>query len=185
MWWKSVFACVVFLVSHAGPSLAFEFGGIKEVKLIEADGATHVVADITFDDAGGTGTYNITWRDAPFGDHFLSMRPFKCLEGESKHWCRVPYPYDIERQVSASDLTDLEYDLLFVWKGANEYGINMWNGVYYRLNTEDGRLVGALNEMDMGRLASPPEDGNLRPIRDADLTPGEPESHWLPRLVIE
>ncbi len=61
----------------------------------------------------------------------------------------------------------------------------MWNGVYYKLMAENGRLVGTLNEMDMEKLSAPPDDGNLRPVREADLEPGEPESHWLPRLVIE
>lgn len=180
--WQSVVAGAVFFASQAAPLAAFEFSGAKTVTLVESDGTAHVVADITFDE---TGSYKISWRDETFGDHFLSMRPFKCLEGETKYWCRVPYPYDIKRQVSGSDLTDLEYDLLFVWKGSKEYGINMWNGVYYRLESEDGRLVGTLSEMDLAKLASPPEDGNLRPIRDADLQPGEPDSHWLPGLVIE
>ena len=103
-----------------------------------------------------------------------------------KYWCRVPYPYEIKRQISSGDLTDLEYDLLFIWKGASEYGINMWNGVYYKLTAAKAvKVTGALNEMDMDKLSAPPEDGNLRPIRAVDLEPGEPESHWLPRIVIE
>lgn len=179
--WRSIFAGLVFFAFQLGPSSAFEFDGTKTIALIEADGTAHVVADIAF----AEGAYEIIWRDDQFGDHFLSMRPFKCLESEKKYWCRIAYPYDIKRRVSASDLTDLEYDLLFVWKGATEYGINMWNGVYYKLDGEDGRLVGTLNEMDMGKLAAPPDDGNLRPIREVDLQPGEPDSHWLPRLIIE
>ena len=113
------------------------------------------------------------------------MRPFKCLEGSTKYWCRVPYPYENRRLVTADDLTDLEYDLLFIWKGATEYGINMWNGVYYQLRTDGSVIIGALNEMDMDKLSAPPDDGNLRPIREVDLEPGEPESHWLPKLLIK
>lgn len=130
------------------------------------------------------GPYEVTMAEAPFTDHFLSMRPFKCLEGPEKHWCHVPYPYEILRDVSA-DLTDLEYDFLFVWKGATEYGINMWNGVYYQIEEAEGQLVGTLHEMDMDALSAPPDAGELRPLKAKDLHPSDPESHWLPRLVIE
>ena len=131
------------------------------------------------------GAYKLDWSKAPFADHFLSMRPFRCLEGPEKHWCHVPYPYEIRRKVSDSDLTDLEYDFLFLWKGATEYGINMWNGIYYKLTLEDGAMVGRLNEMDMDILSAPPEDGELRPVGAYDIEPAEPESFWLPRLIIE
>ena len=162
-----------------------DLSGKKQIKLVEINGKTHTVAEIEFTRSVSGSTYKIEWKDERFGDHFLSMRPFKCLEGPAKYWCRVPYPYEIKRQVSGTDLTDLEYDLLFIWKGAKEYGINMWNGVYYKLTAQDGKLTGTINEMDMDKLSAPPDDGNLRPIREQDLEPGEPESHWLPKLVIE
>lgn len=129
-------------------------------------------------------TYTIDMIDAAFTDHFLSMRPFKCLEGPGKHWCHVPYPYAIKRDISA-DLTDLEYDLMFVWKGATEYGINMWNGVYYRLSDNGGAMNGEMKELDMDLLSAPPPAGELRPLRDQDLHESDPDSHWLPHLIIE
>lgn len=131
------------------------------------------------------GAYRVVWDDAKFGDFFLSMRPFKCLEGPEKLWCRVDYPYENNRQIIGDDLTDLEYDLLFVWKNAKDYGIDLWNGVYYKLSPEDEGWSGAMFEMDMNVLASPPEDGNLRPIEPDMLDDGDPDSHWLPRIVIE
>lgn len=130
------------------------------------------------------GQYALQMADTPFNDHFLSMRPFKCLEGPAKHWCHVPYPYAIKRNISG-DLTDLEYDFLFVWKGATEYGINMWNGVYYQLEAQGKQWIGTLHEMDMDSLSAPPPDGELRPVRASDLHQSDPESHWLPRLIIE
>ena len=139
----------------------------------------------TLSDGGEDADFAVHWDDAKFADHFLSMRPFKCLEGAEKLWCRVPYPYDNLRRIGGGDLTDLEYDLMFIWKGAGEYGINMWNGVYYRLSEDGERLVGTLHEVDMDILAAPPEGGNLRPITEADLEEGDPDSHWLPRLTIE
>ena len=166
-------------------ALAAPLEGEKTVSLKTLGGETVTVADITFTPDGDGATYEITMRESPFTDHFLSMRPFKCLEGAAKHWCHVPYPYDIRRRVTADDLTDLEYDLLFLWKGATEYGINMWNGVYYRLEADGDRLVGRLHEMDMDTLSAPPEAGNLRPVREQDLEESDPDSHWLPVVVVE
>jgi hypothetical protein len=122
--------------------------------------------------------------DERFSDQFLSMRPFKCLEGDSEWYCYLPYPYENPRTITPDDLTDLEYDLLFIRKTPTEYGINPWNGVYYKLRWEDEAIVGDLHEVDMDILAAPPDDGVLRPIGEADLTPGEPDQHWLPRVTI-
>ncbi len=159
--------------------------GERTVYLTDAAGERVAVADLTFTPDGDGARYEIEMRGGPFTDHFLSMRPFKCLEGSAKHWCHVPYPYEIRRRVTAEDLTDLEYDLLFIWKGATEYGINMWNGVYYQFEMTDGRITGAINEMDMDKLAVPPDAGVLRPIREVDVEEGDPDSHWLPFVVIE
>ncbi len=147
----------------------------------DGQGDRIAIATVDLTDAG---PYTINMNGDVFTDHFLSMRPFKCLEGPGKHWCHVPYPYDINRDISA-DLTDLEYDLMFVWKDATDYGINMWNGVYYRLSEHDGILTGELLEMDMDLLSAPPPKGELRPLRPQDLHESDPASHWLPRIVIE
>ena len=156
---------------------------IRDVFLEEVTGARIKIAEL---DLAPDGSYTLTMEEAPFTDHFLSMRPFKCLTGKEKHWCYVPYPYENKRQIS-EEFTDLEYDLLFIWKGATEYGINMWNGVYYKIEEgiENNALTGVLNEMNMDILAIPPEDGNLRPILPKHIEPGEPSGHWLPHLVIE
>ena len=183
---KLIFPAVVLAVLGGNiPGQADPLVGSKTIKLVEADGRAHPVATVEFRPAGEKSTYTITWDESRFADHFLSMRPFKCLEGTTKYWCRVPYPYPIRRTVSASDLTDLEYDLLFVWKGSTEYGINMWNGVYYQMALNDGRIEGHLNEMDMDKLSAPPDEGNFRPVREVDLEPAEPSSHWLPRVLID
>jgi len=153
----------------------------RSVSVEDSDGARIKIADLNL---AADGSYQVSMAEDPFADHFLSMRPFKCLEGPDKHWCHVPYPYEIKRSVS-NDLTDLEYDFLFVWKGAGEYGINMWNGVYYKLSEENGQWTGILHELDMDALSAPPPAGELRPLSNNDLHPSDPESHWLPKLVIE
>ncbi len=174
---------VLALISTSQTAPALE--GAKTVFLTNARGDRIAVADIEFSPSDQGATYEITMRDDPFTDHFLSMRPFKCLEGSAKHWCHVPYPYEIRRTVSPDDLTDLEYDLLFIWKGATEYGINMWNGVYYQLEMTDGAITGALSEIDMDTLSAPPPAGDLRPIREQDVEESDPDSHWLPFVVVE
>lgn len=166
--------------SHADP-----LPGEKTVSFIDGEGGAKRLATIRFAPQGDAATYQIEWLDAPFSNHFLSMRPFGCVEGVEKLWRRTPYPYDNRRSVTADDLTDLEYDLLFVWKGVGDYGIDMWNGVYYRLPVEGDRIVGRLHEMDMDLLSAPPESGDLRPVRESDLEAGDPDSHWLPVVVIE
>lgn len=170
-----------FALLAAGPVLAAPLEGSHRVFLEANDGTRIEIARIEAE----AGAYALTMRQAAFEDHFLSMRPFKCLEGPQKHWCHVPYPYEIRRQVTTEDLVDLEYDFLFVWKGATEYGINMWNGVYYVLEQDGDQLIGRLHEMDMDILSAPPDPGELRPVTIDDLEPGEPESHWLPVLVVQ
>lgn len=156
--------------------------GLYTAYLEAKDGARIAVAQITL---VPDGRYGLEMAHAPFTDHFLSMRPFRCLEGPDKHWCHVPYPYEIKRQVTSTDLTDLEYDFLFLWKGAGDYGINMWNGLYYKLALEDEAIVGRVHQIDMDLLSAPPEQGNLRPVGEFDIEEADPDGFWLPRLIIE
>lgn len=177
------FICIAMLAGHS--ALGAETSTTRTVSLLEKDGTRHSIGSITFEANKQSGPYIFELDSSAFSDHFLSMRPFKCLEGPEKHWCHVPYPYAIRRSVSAEDLTDLEYDFLFIWKGATEYGINMWNGVFYRLEQENGRIVGQLHEVDMDLLSVPPAEGDFRPLLAKDLHEADPDSHWLPELVIE
>ncbi|SFR45886.1 hypothetical protein [Litoreibacter janthinus] len=165
------------MIAAAGAAAA----DVRTVFLETNDGQRIQIA--TLDQREG-GAYSVHMNDAAFSDHFLSMRPFKCLEGPDKNWCHVPYPYEIERDISG-DLVDMEYDFLFVWKAANDYGINMWNGVYYKIEAQGSRFVGVLHEMDMDLLSAPPAAGELRPLSPKDIHPSDADSHWLPRLIVE
>ena len=178
-------AIAVSCLSCLTAAQAQVLSGERQISLLGNDGESIVIGTIRFEPVGERATYEIRWSEAAFADHFLSMRPFRCVEGPQKHWCHVDYPYAIRREVSATDLTDLEYDLLFLHKGSAEYGINMWNGVYYRLSHAEDRLTGEMQDIDMDVLSAPPDAENLRPITDKHLHPAEPEGHWLPRLVIE
>lgn len=79
-------------------------------------------------------------------------------------WFHLPYPYAITRDV-IDDLTDFEYNFQFVWKAAWDYGIDLWNGVYYLF---DAGGVGRMQSINLDR-EGPPEDGEMRPISHADL----------------
>ena len=128
--------------------------------------------------------YKIKWEADQFEDHFLSMRPFKCVPGDEKLWCHTPYPYEIKRQITDGDVTDLEYELVFVWKPKGEYGINLWNGVYYQLEKTPFGWKGVMQEYDLNILGIPPEAGVLRPILEKDLHEASTEDHFLPFVEI-
>lgn len=128
--------------------------------------------------------YKIKWETAQFEDHFLSMRPFKCLSGGGKLWCHTPYPYEIKRHLSDDDVTDLEYDLIFVWKPEGKYGIDLWNGVYYQLTPTEFGWKGVMKEYDLNILGIPPKAGELRPILEKDLNEASTEDHFLPFVEI-
>ncbi len=132
------------------------------------------------------GSYEFALNAEVFGDYFLSMRPFKCITHVGKMFCYLNYPYENRRRISATDLTDLEYDLLFIARTPKEYGIDPWNGRYFRLRWEGEAIVGEIYETDLNILAAPPEDGSLRPLAEADMVPIAPSnSQWTPRLRIE
>jgi hypothetical protein len=129
--------------------------------------------------------YRLSFSEQPFGDYFLSMRPFRCIERGETMLCHLPYPYENRRRLGREALTDLEYDLLFIARSPTEYGIDPWNGRYFRLRWEGDGIVGDLYETDLGILAAPPEGGNLRPLAEVDMVAMEPGGGpWAPVLRI-
>jgi len=128
--------------------------------------------------------YRIDWDDSRFDDHFLSMRPFKCLPHPVQLICHLPYPYEIHRVIREGDLADLEYDMLFLHKSPQEYGISAWNGLYFKFKRTDSGFEGELRETDLNVLQAPPEKGDLRPINPDDLYEAS-DKHWPQRILIE
>ena len=153
------------------------FGAPYEI-VLEGEEAVRIGTVEIADD----GAYEVTLDRGRFEEHFLSMRPFKCVEG-ARLWCHMPWGYANARNVSGG-MTDLEYDLIFVWKDAGDYGIDMWNGIYYRLEPDGAGWLGTLHEIDLNPLAVPPPPGEMRPIRDGWLHEGDPDLHPYPRLRI-
>ncbi len=145
-------------------------GAAGEVRL----GSVHFAAD---------GSYSLSLDDSLFSDHFLSMRPFKCMQGPQDMWCHLPYPYEKAERLDGDDLHALEYDLLFIHRKSSDYGIDAWNGLYYALRRDGDGLIGELHEVDLNVLAAPPET-DAPPITRVDLTAADPDRHWLPQLEI-
>lgn len=155
-----------------------------EVLLHPQAGEPLLVASLALEPAAEGWDYDLALREAPFSNHFLSMRPFQCIPAPPKLQCHLPYPYDKHQRISRDDLGDLEYDLLFLVKQADEFGINFWNGRYYRLVWDGNRIIGKAAAADMDILASKPDEGVYRPITEDDLQAIEPSATPFPRIEI-
>jgi len=149
-----------------------------------ADGEKIAIAAVTLPE-DGQGSYSFDLDENVLSEHFLSMRPFKCLDLDGQTVCHLPYPYELTGDVQSPDWRDLEYRLLFLFKDAGDYGINFENGYYFRFEQEGERLIGARFETNMDQLASPPADGIRYPLDEAELYESEGNSHQIIRLVIE
>lgn len=149
-----------------------------------ANGERIAIAKVTLPE-GGQGAYSFDLDESVLSEHFLSMRPFKCLDLESQAVCHLPYPYELTGDVQSPDWRDLEYRLLFLFKNAGEYGINFENGYYFRFEQDGDRLIGIRHETNMDQLASPPADGIVYPLEETELYESEGASHQLKRLIIE
>lgn len=159
--------------------------GKAAITLVAADGARLTIGSVTFTPDGDGATVAVSLDAPEFGEEFLSMRPFRCLAGAKETWCHLAYPYTWTGRVTAGDLTDLEYALLFLFKPPAGYGIDAWNGLYFKLAVgSEGGLTGDLHEADFNVLAVPPDSSVLRPITHADLTASSPEAHRFARIEI-
>jgi hypothetical protein len=158
--------------------------GDYRLSLEDSQGERQPLAEVEIRQAEKGYSYQIEWDDTRFENHFLSMRPFKCLPHAQRMICRLPYPYELKRRITAEDLTDLEYDLLFLHKLPGEYGINAWNGLYFKLARTNESLIGELQETDLNVLQAPPEAGVLRPIDPQEIHPAS-DNLWPRRILLE
>ena len=175
----SAAACLLFSLTAGGATLGPEL----TIRLHPDGGEPIALGRLMLTPEGGGYRFRVQFDEDRFEDQFLSMRPFKCLPHPTQVICHLAYPYENRRFITTDDLTDLEYDLLFLHKSPQEYGINAWNGFYFELRMTDGGLEGELRETDLNVLASPPEEGDLRPIRRAELYPAS-DRHWPRRITI-
>ncbi|MEM7257168.1 MAG: hypothetical protein AAF404_07250 [Pseudomonadota bacterium] len=146
------------------------FPSTAGVYLVDAQQQEKRIADVTFTDtATGATAVQVSLDTGQFTEHFLSMRPFRWIEGSTEWFCYLAYPYDLRSLITEDDRTDLEYQLLFIRKAPSEFGIDAWNGLYYQLTLQDdGTITGQLLEGDLNSLQSPPEEKYARPIDRAN-----------------
>lgn len=185
IWSASILALLVFVFPgevSAGPALP---EGRKVIALVGPGGDRLEIGHVTFTKAGDGAAFDIKIEAPAFAEQFLSMRPFPCIAGAKETWCHLAYPYDLKRRISSSDLTDLEYALLFLFKPPAGYGIDPWNGLYFRLAlADDGSIGGAVHDVNLGPLGVPPADRSARTIAPADLSPSDPATHRFARIDI-
>ena len=154
--------CLPALEANAAPSLPT---GQKTITLISPDGGRDVIGHVAFTADGDGAKIAVQMDGAKFTNEFLSMRPFRCLAGPKRMWCHLEYPYGTPQRVTLTDLVDLEYALMFLWRPYDKVSVDAWNGLYFKLAVEDdGSIAGDLHEVDFNQLASPPPTGIIRPV---------------------
>ena len=168
-------------------SLAADLSGSRGIWLSNAAGERQRIGTILFTpESAGRTKFRIAMAET-LEEYFLAMRPFRCLTGPRQRLCH--FPVEREAQViNAGDLVPLEYALLFMRTAPKSLHIDPFNGLYYRMTLTERGIVGRLHDVDMDPFITPdsvPLERRQRPIRAADLTPGDPSSHWLPILSIE
>jgi hypothetical protein len=158
--------------------------GTKDIVLHTRDGKNIAIGTVTFAPKGAETTFAIAFDDKKFAEYFLSMREFKCVEGDDI-LCHVPYPYASPHTVTPTDLGWLEHALLFIYKKPTEYGARMGNGLIYSLKITDKGMVGTPQSIDLDEIAMPPADlstAYYNADRRYDLQPG---ARWVESLTIE
>ena len=157
--------------------------GAKSVALLDKNGQRTVIGSITFTPKEGGSEYQLTLEREQFRDYFLSMKEMKCLEGPEL-WCHLAYPYEQPHKVTVDNLRWLEHDLLFMFKTPKEFGANFWNGIYYKMQIENGIIKGEAQAVDLNVLASPPDDLSVPPVGEAELDEVDRDKRWLPVIEI-
>lgn len=157
--------------------------GEKSVVLLDKAGQPTVIGHIKFEPTEGGSRYTLTMEREQFKDYFLSMKEMKCLEGPEL-WCHLAYPYQQPHTVTPDDLRWLEHDLLFMFKTPKEFGANFWNGIYYKMQIDNGVITGEAQAIDLNVLASPPDDLNEPPLGEAERDDIDSDIRWLPRIEI-
>ena len=86
------------------PATAWELSGTRTIALHTREGQAIPLGTVSFKPAQGRVAFELHLDHARFKDYFLSMKEFKCLEGNNELQCHVPYPYPHAGKVSTGDL---------------------------------------------------------------------------------
>jgi hypothetical protein len=167
------------------PAMAWELAGTKTIQLHGRDGQRTSLGTVTFEPKGDKTAFSVKLDAERLKDFFLSMREFKCLEGNGEILCHVPYPYANPATVSATDLAWLEHALLFLFKLPKDFGAKWWNGIYYRLSLTEQGLVGVPEAIDLNQISAPPTDRSIPPYGPSERSKLAPDARWFGKLTIE
>ena len=185
---KFRWSCWLLLTLFVGlPAWSQDMAGRKNIILSNSSGEHVQIGTVEFKDIGAQ-QYSFTIDIAPqLGEYFLAMRPFRCLTGPVQRLCW--FPVNREPQIiSATDLTPLEYALIFMHSKPTSLSLNPSDGIYYKLAWSGNQIVGTLYDIDMDPFITPdsvPLERRLRPLLPSDLNPADLPSNWLPVLTIQ
>ena len=181
----NAFLFFLFSILLSSNIFALQTDHAMTVTLQTDDGKESVdIGQITFTAKEEGYSYQFVLNEDNFEKQFLSMRPFDCMQKPEIMICHLPYPYKNNRTISTEDIADLEYDLLFLHKSPGAYGIDAYNGIYYKLQITDKGITGALHDIDLNVLKIPPEEGNLRPVTLDMLYEPTSSKHWFEKVLI-
>lgn len=176
--------CGLVAITLATPAMAWELSGSKLVKVHTRDGQSIAIGHVDFTPEGEQSSFKLHLDHAKLKDFFLSMKEFKCLEGEEIH-CHVPYPYANPGTVSRNDLRWLEHSLLFLYKQPKDFGARLWNGLYYQMVLTEKGIVGTPQAVDLVQIGAPPADTSIPPYGPGDRSEIPRDSRWIRSLTIE
>lgn len=175
-------AGVMLILAILSSAFGAEPTGIKTATLISNNGEKIIIGSVSFTPTAD-GTRAVFNADRKvFEERFLAMRPFICLDGDRHSYCH--FPYRSPQIITDKDLTDLEYQFMFLRKPRPSVSLDPTSGLYYELKKTSRGFEGMLREVDMTPIIVP-EGDMTRPIKREALFASDPAGHWLPRLVIE
>jgi len=182
----SLLTTLFFSLLLSGWTMAADLPEKAGIFLVDPDKQETRIGDVDFSTTdNGEIAVLVEIDNSVFTEHFLSMRPFRCIEGDAEWFCYLEYPYDLRSVITQDDLSDLEYQLLFIRKTPSEFGIDAWNGLYYKLIIEeDGSITGKLLEGDLNSLQSPPAEKYAKPVDLEEFITGDKARRLFPTLRI-
>ncbi len=166
-------------------SHAWDMVGKKSIYLHDQTGAKTLTGLITFKPESSQVGYTIDWDHKLMKDHFLSMREFKCVEGQVEILCQVPYPYKHPQSFSKDNYQWLEHSLLFMFKTPKNFGAVLWNGIYFKLELGANGFRGEPQAIDLNLIAAPPDRLDVPPYGVGERNPTEKGARWFTHLTIE
>lgn len=178
----AVLVTTLFGVPSAG---AWELAGRHTIRLHPRVGDPIVIGTVEVRPVADRYAFSVQFDHKNFKDFFLSMREFKCLEGDGEIQCHVPYPYRHPSTVTESDFTWLEHALLFLFKAPRDFGVKLWNGIYYKLQSGPAGLIGRPQAVDLNQISAPPIDPNIPPFSSTERTDISFGTRWFHLLTID